>query len=274
MLAAKLTAILTKNVTACPAKQIHALIIISGLNKLESHLVRQILLSACNYSKSIAQYVQNILYHSQNPDGFSWSCMIRYFSQQGQFKEALSLYVKMQTLGLYPSTFALSSALRACARSVYKTQGTLVHAQSFKFGFCGCVYVETALMDLYSKLGDMNNAQKVFDEMLEKNVVSWNTILSGYLRSANLVEAQRVFDKIPTKDVISWNSILAGYAKIGDMEEACHLFEQMPERNCASWNAMISGFHKRACWQLTNLCEDLRNKARSYTFLSLLFFPF
>ncbi|KAF2313167.1 hypothetical protein GH714_009571 [Hevea brasiliensis] len=87
----------------------------------------------------------------------------------------------------------------------------------------------------------MNTALKVFDEMLVKNVVSWNSILSGYLKLGHLAEAQRVFNQIPRKDVVSWNSMLTGCAKSGDMDQACLLFEQMPERNYASWNAMISG---------------------------------
>jgi len=64
--------------------------------------------------------------------------------------------------------------------------------------------VQTAIVDLYSKLGYMVTAQKVYDEMLVKNVVLWNSILSGYLKFGSLAEAQRVFDKIPRKDIISW----------------------------------------------------------------------
>lgn len=97
-------------------------------------------------------------------------------------------------------------------------------------------------MDLYSKLGDMETARKVFDGMTEKNVVSWNSILSGYLKAGNMEEAQVVFDEIPNKDVVSWNSMVSGYARIGKMDKAFFLFQQMPERSSASWNAMISGF--------------------------------
>ncbi|XP_061982766.1 pentatricopeptide repeat-containing protein At4g22760 [Populus nigra] len=242
MLAAKLTTILNNYLTANQAKQTHACIIINGFNNLEPLLVRQILLSARNKSRRISQYVHSILYHLPHPDSFSWGWAIRYFSQQGQFKEALYLYVQMQRQGLCPSTFAVSSALRAYARTTYKMGGMSIHAESYKYGFSKCVYVQTALVDLYSKLGDMNTAQKVFDELAEKNVVSWNSILSGHLKSGNLLEAQRVFDQISKKDVISWNSMISGYAKIGDMDRACVLFQQMPEKNYSSWNALISGY--------------------------------
>ncbi|KAF3448422.1 hypothetical protein FNV43_RR09135 [Rhamnella rubrinervis] len=242
MLAPKLTSLLKHCLSLNRLKHVHALLITNGLNHLEALLVRQIFLSTNKYSWHVAQYVQLVIHRLQNPDAFSWSCAIRFFSVHGQFRTTISLYVQMQRLGLCPSTFAVSSSLKACARIAHKMAGIAVHAQVYKFGFCSCVYVQTALVDLYSKLGDMKNAEKVFDGMLERNVVSWNSILSGYLKSGNLEKAQRVFDEIPRKDVVSWNSMVSGYATIGKMDQALFLFRKMPERSLSSWNAVISGY--------------------------------
>ncbi|KAF5945096.1 hypothetical protein HYC85_015324 [Camellia sinensis] len=148
----------------------------------------------------------------------------------------------MQRFGLCPSSFAISSSLKACARIGYEIGGISIHGQVHKFGFCGVVYVQTALVDFYSKLGSMGVARKVFDEMVEKNVVSWNSMLSGFLKSGDLAMAHSVFDEMPEKDVVSWNSMISGYGKEGNMEQACALFRLMPERYIASWNAMISGY--------------------------------
>ncbi|CAN0908647.1 Pentatricopeptide repeat-containing protein At4g22760 [Linum grandiflorum] len=241
MLVHKLETLLSKQITVHQGKQIHGCMIISRLHYLEPLLIRQILLPATNYSTSLAQYVRGVLYRLQNPDAFSWSCTIRYFSQEGQFEDSFRLYVEMLRVGVCPSTFAVCSTLRACGRISYATAGCSIHAQAYKYGFGSCVYVQTALVDLYSKLGAMDTAQKAFDDIADKNVVSWNSILSGYLKSGNLDEAKRVFDQIPAKDVVSWNSMLSGYAKVGNMDEASIIFQQMPERNYASWNAMISG---------------------------------
>ncbi|XP_059658232.1 pentatricopeptide repeat-containing protein At4g22760 [Cornus florida] len=238
----KLTSLLKQSLTFNQAKQIHGLLLINGLKHLEPILVRQILISSSNYSHSVSQYAQLILRHMQDPDVFSGSCTIRFLSQHGQFREAFALYVQMQSWGPGPSTFAVSSALKACARIVYKMGGISIHAQVHKFGFCGVVYVQTALVDFYSKLGNMDIARKVFDEMVGKNVVSWNSIMSGYVKSGDLAMAHSVFDEMPEKDVISWNSMVSGYGRAGDMDQAFLLFRQMPERNPASWNAMISGY--------------------------------
>ncbi|KAG9445385.1 hypothetical protein H6P81_016725 [Aristolochia fimbriata] len=176
------------------------------------------------------------------PDAFSWVSAIRSSSQNGRFKDALCLYTRMQGSPFVPTTFAISAALKACARIPAKVSGTAIHAQVHKFGHERDVYVQTALVDLYSKLGDMGIARKVFDEMPARNVVSWNSILFGFWRAGDLLAARRVFDEIPVKDAISWNSMIAGYAKAGDMPQAESFFRQMPHKNVASWNGMISGY--------------------------------
>ncbi|CAN1748007.1 Pentatricopeptide repeat-containing protein At4g22760 [Linum perenne] len=255
--------------------------IISRLHYLEPLLIRQILSSVSSYSTILAQYVQGILRSSRNPDAFSWSCTIRYFSQEGQFKDAFCLYVELLRVGLCPSTFALSSTLRACGRISYATAGRSIHAQAYKYGFGGCVYVQTALVDLYSKLGDMDTAQKAFDDTIDKNVVSWNSILSGYLKSGNLDEAKRVQmlkthgyiqpDKITLVSVISacsqlgdmtfgsWiesyirnagidrddqlnTALIDLYAKCGNIQKADELFNSLNKKDMVAYSAMISGF--------------------------------
>ncbi|XP_057422275.1 pentatricopeptide repeat-containing protein At4g22760 [Lotus japonicus] len=242
MVATKLTTLMKKCSTLNHAKQIHAHILINGLHHLEPLFIHHILLWDVNNYKALSHYVHSILHHLHNPDSFSWGCVIRFFSQKGQFIEAVSLYVQMQRMGLCPTSHAISSALKSCARIQDKLGGVSIHGQVHVLGYDTCVYVQTALLDLYSKMGDVGTARKVFDEMAEKNVVSWNSLLSGYLKAGDLDEAQHLFDKIPGKDVISWNSMISGYSKAGNMDQANSLFQKMPERNLASWNTMIAGY--------------------------------
>ncbi|KAF6168831.1 hypothetical protein GIB67_042138 [Kingdonia uniflora] len=149
----------------------------------------------------------------------------------------------MQRLGLHcSSTFVVSAALKSCARVLNGVTGRAIHTQVFKYGYNGDVYVGTAVVDMYAKMGDMGCSKKVFDEMHVRNVVTWNSMLFGYLKGGNLAEAKRVFDEIPVKDVCSWNSMISGYVRGGDVGVAGLLFREMPERDSASWNAMISGF--------------------------------
>ncbi|KAK8613964.1 hypothetical protein V6N13_122345 [Hibiscus sabdariffa] len=270
MLPRRVKSFLNNQLTIKQAKQIHAQILISNLNHLQSLLVHQILLSKTNYSAAVFMYVREILYHLRKPDAFSWGCTIRFLSQRGQFREAFSLYVEMQTLGLYPSTHAISSALRACARTEGKTGGISIHAQVHRFGVCSCVFVQTALVDFYAKLGDMDTAKRVFKEMPEKNVVSWNSILSCYLKAGNLGEARRVFDEMPKKDVISWNSILSGYAKTGNMDQTLSFFQQMPEKSFASWNTLISGYVERGEIESARRFFDMMHQRNNITWITMI----
>lgn len=180
------------------------------------------------------------------------------------------MYVEMHRLGLCPNTFALSSSLKACGRIGYKIGGVSIHAQVHKHGFCKVVYVQTALVDFYSKVGCVEIARKVFDEMLVKNVVSWNSILSGYVKSGNLAIARSMFDEMPEKDVISWNSMVSGYGREGDMEQACALFHQMPERNVASWNAMISGYLDSGKVELARSFFDAMPRRNSVSLITMI----
>ncbi|KAL2539781.1 Pentatricopeptide repeat-containing protein [Abeliophyllum distichum] len=241
MLVSKLTTLLDKSLAINQSKQIHAQILINGFSDLEPLLVGRIIGSANHYSRKTTDYVKSIIHHMQNPDVFSMACTIRFLSQHGQFQEAVALYVQLHSSGLFPNTFAISSTLKACARILCKL-GVMIHGQVHKYGFCKVVYVQTALVDFYSKMGHMDTARRVFDEIHGKNVVSWNSMLAGYVKSGDIAMAQCVFDEMPEKDVISWNSMVSGYTTARNMEQAYALFRQMPERNSASWNAMIGGY--------------------------------
>ncbi|XP_024976282.1 pentatricopeptide repeat-containing protein At4g22760 [Cynara cardunculus var. scolymus] len=242
MLVPRITSLLNRCLTAKQLKQLHGLMLIHGVNHLEGMVIRHLINSRSNYSQSIAHYLQLILCNSKQPDVFSTTLAIRYFCNNGGFQEAFNQYVQLQKSGFLPSTFTVASALKACGRLGDENGGIMVHCQVHSYGFCGDVYVETALVGFYTKLGDMETAKKVFDEMSERNVVSWNSMIDGYLRSGKLSKAEGFFSGMPDKDVVSWNSMVSGYSRIGDMENALRLFQEMPERNPTSWNAMISGY--------------------------------
>ncbi|GFY92104.1 pentatricopeptide repeat (PPR) superfamily protein [Actinidia rufa] len=92
------------------------------------------------------------------------------------------------------------------------------------------------------KDGDIETARRVFDEMPHKNVVTWNCMISGYVRNKMIREAGEVFDTMPSRNVVSWTAMLNGYAKSGRLEEARNLFDQIHNKNIVCWNSMISGY--------------------------------
>ncbi|KAK0608211.1 hypothetical protein LWI29_027202 [Acer saccharum] len=80
--------------------------------------------------------------------------------------------------------------------------------------------------------------------MTERNVVSWTSLINGYIKSGNMVEARALFDRMPNKDLASRNVMVSGYLDAGDLVGACYVFEAMPFHGIETWNLMISGFCK------------------------------
>ncbi|KAL3498563.1 hypothetical protein ACH5RR_041295 [Cinchona calisaya] len=238
-----LSTLLNKFLTIKQLNQIHSLILINALNHLEPILVRQIIVSSGSFHQThITKYVKLILNHMQHRDVSPLGYAIRFLCQHSQFQDAVVLYVQLQSSGVFPNTYSVSSSLKAYGKINYKVGGISVHAQVHKFGFDGVVYVQTALLDFYSKMGDIRTAHKVFDEMSGKNVVSWNCVLSGYVKYGDLDTARHVFDEMPERDIVSWNVMVSGYGRAGEMDRAYALFKEMSERSSSSWNVMIRGY--------------------------------
>ncbi|XVF51627.1 hypothetical protein PTKIN_Ptkin04bG0199600 [Pterospermum kingtungense] len=156
----------------------------------------------------------------------------------------------MKKLGLYPKH--ISSVLISCARTIVKTGGITIHAQVHRYGVCNCVFVQTALVALYMKLGDMDAVKRFFDEMPGKNVVSWNSILSGYLKAGNFKrgsecfcqpkEALKLFNKMlqaysltrgmRKKVVVAYCAMILGCFVNGKADDAITLFRKCRFRGC------------------------------------------
>ncbi|KAF6172735.1 hypothetical protein GIB67_000793 [Kingdonia uniflora] len=93
----------------------------------------------------------------------------------------------------------------------------------------------------YVRNREISKARQLFDQMPQRDVVSWNVMISGYV-SCDIEEGRFLFDQMGQRDLVSWNTMISGYARNGRMREVLGLFDKMPERNVVSWNAVISGF--------------------------------
>ncbi|MQL94839.1 hypothetical protein Taro_027504 [Colocasia esculenta] len=99
----------------------------------------------------------------------------------------------------------------------------------------------TSMISGYVRCGMIREAGLLFDNpAAKKNVVTWTAMLSGYVRSKRISEAEELFHKMPEKNVVSWNTMVAGYADNRLIDEACDLFGRMPMRNVVSWNTILT----------------------------------
>eukprot|EP01018_Ginkgo_biloba_P034625 Gb_37253 [translate_table: standard] len=157
-------------------------------------------------------------------DVVSWTAMIAAYARNGFAEDALTLFYQMQLTGIQPNQFTFASVLPACVNSAV-LKG--VHEEIIKSGLQFNVFVGNALVDVYAKAGNVENARDLFDKMPQRNVVSWNSMIAGYAQKGQVDEAMKLFQKMPERNVVSWTTVIAGYAQNGFGEEAQKLFRQM-----------------------------------------------
>ncbi|KAL0407867.1 UNVERIFIED_CONTAM: Pentatricopeptide repeat-containing protein, mitochondrial [Sesamum radiatum] len=84
-----------------------------------------------------------------------------------------------------------------------------------------------AFLTAISDCGGLVEAKNVFDEMPEKNLVTWNVLITGFIKWGQVEFARAVFDAMPEKNVISWTGLIDGYTRINRFHEALLLFQKM-----------------------------------------------
>ncbi|KAG0498179.1 hypothetical protein HPP92_002870 [Vanilla planifolia] len=230
-------------------KQTHARIIICGLS-WDNHLAVK-LVTCCSqtlYQVCYARTIFDWLFRSANV--YLWTAMITCYSHQQSevSKEAITIYRMMLKEGSCPNNFTISAVLKACSFLKATCEGRQIHAHSIKLGFVSSIYVQTTLIHMYTKFGWVQEACYLFDNMTEKNVVTYNAIIACHVSAGNIEAARGTFDQMSQRDAISWNTILYSYAYNGDVVAALQLFEQMPVKETNSWNALIVGYSHRGEW--------------------------
>lgn len=237
----KLALILQKCKTIKPLKQTHLQILINGLKDSNFLATKLMPLSSDFISLEYANRIFRVL---PNPNLICYNTLIRCSIGKSR-NTATLIYNRMRELGILPNSFTITFLL-ACFESFRKFEdGEMLHVHVLKMGFQSSMFVMNTLLDFYAKCGgNMGFVGKVFDEMPEKDVVSFNTMIRTYMDYGEMDSAISLFESMPERNLVSWNSVVSGLVKGGDMESANEYFQRMPEKNSVSWNVMISGYIK------------------------------
>ncbi|KAL1203646.1 Pentatricopeptide repeat-containing protein [Cardamine amara subsp. amara] len=158
----------------------------------------------------------------------SWNAMLSGYAQNGFTEETMRLFNDMLRLGVRPNETTWVIVISACsfradpflARSLVK----LIDEQRVRLN----CFVKTALLDMHAKCRDILSARRIFNELgTQKNLVTWNAMISGYTRIGDLSSAMQLFDTMPKRNVVSWNSMIAGFAHNGQPALAIEFFKEM-----------------------------------------------
>ncbi|XP_010242606.1 PREDICTED: pentatricopeptide repeat-containing protein At2g27610-like [Nelumbo nucifera] len=209
-------------------KQIHSFIIKSGFNSV-TFVVNSILdlYSKCGLLEESSKVFEEI----KGKDVVSWNAMISGYIKQGKFKEAIELLDKMVLEGLNPSPYTYSSILSICGTIPAIEWGKQIHCCIIKPGFDTNVVVGSSLVDMYAKCGRISDAQKVFNNLTSKSLVSWNTMLVGYAQHGFGREALEIFEEMQREGIspndITFLGVLSACGHVGNVEEGWRHFNSM-----------------------------------------------
>ncbi|KAL2981600.1 hypothetical protein AAZX31_13G298600 [Glycine max] len=185
------------------------------------------------------------------------------YSRCDQTQEALNLFVSPYRSGLSPDSYTMSCVLNVCAGFLDGTVGEQVHCQCVKCGLVHHLSVGNSLVDMYMKTGNIGDGRRVFDEMGDRDVVSWNSLLTGYSWNGFNDQVWELFCLMQVEgyrpDYYTVSTVIAALSNQGEVaigiqihalvinlgfvteRLVCNSLINMLSKISVSWNSMIAG---------------------------------
>ncbi|CAL5400071.1 unnamed protein product [Camellia sinensis] len=166
--------------------------------------------------EAIRQIHAQLIFNGIHSTGMSmtiWNYLFRHYSLGSFPKEAVLLFKNFQLLHLPIISFdsySYSFLIKACTNLEQPTLGTQVHGLTVKAGFEHHIYVQTALVNMYSR-----------------NSVTSNALITGLTKWGQIGLARSLFDRMPSQNVVSWTDIIDGYSQLNQHKQALPLFRTM-----------------------------------------------
>ncbi|KAI4301924.1 hypothetical protein L6164_035159 [Bauhinia variegata] len=212
------------------AKQIHCHAIVTGL--LSKGYVQNTLIKVYLDIGNLELALQ-LLHHMSDSDSVSFNIIIVGCAKKGYCAKAVELFRRMVDLDLEPDEFTMLGLLMSCGQLGYARLAKSVHAWIQRRNCIGSsnLILCNALLDMYLKSKELDLAQKAFHLLVEKDTVSWNTMIAGCVKVGELELAHKFFDEMPIRDLVSWNSLIAAYAQNGHYSTVVNLINSMVASN-------------------------------------------
>nr|XP_043609068.1 putative pentatricopeptide repeat-containing protein At1g69350, mitochondrial [Erigeron canadensis] len=171
--------------------QLHAHLLVTGQHT--SHLASTKLIDS--YANFGSLNSANLVFKSfpYTPDSFMYGVLIKRYVWHGFYEKALALYCNMLQQLTLISSFIFPSVLRACSGFGDLGLGQNVHGRVIKCGFESDPVVQTSLLNMYADASFLSYACKVFDEMPQRDVVSWSSVISMHVRNGEASHGLRLF---------------------------------------------------------------------------------
>jgi pentatricopeptide repeat protein len=238
-----------------------------------------------------------------NRNVITWNAMIAVYGQHGLGKEAIHVFTEMEKEGVATDNITFISVVDACARLSTPSEGQRMHSYTITKGLDSDRAIGNALINMYGKHERIDDAQCVFDKMMDWDVVTWTSMITIYSQEGRSREALRIFEKMrdakvkPDKvafisglaactnhmamadgkqmhayiidsgvemDINMGNALVTMYAKCGNVGAALEIFNEMPDQDLISWNAVITAFAQHGLGrEAIQLCHRMCRKGFS-----------
>ncbi|KAF3787079.1 Pentatricopeptide repeat-containing protein [Nymphaea thermarum] len=209
---------------------IHALVLFSGFEIDE--FVKNALITM--YARCGGLEVSNILFNeSASNDIVSWNAVIAANARHGHGEDALKLFMQMHHAGLKLDRFSFSGGLAGSASLALVEVGQQIHDIIVKLGFESDQHVVAAVVDMYGKCGEIDDAVKAFERTNNRCPLMWNTLISCYARHGYAGKARKAFQEMlqigVKPDYVTFISLLSACNHVGLVDEGLQYFSLMTE---------------------------------------------
>ncbi|KAL6660250.1 hypothetical protein ACP70R_002372 [Stipagrostis hirtigluma subsp. patula] len=211
----------------------------------------------------------------------TWNCMIGGYALNERPADAFDCFMQMKAEGFQVDVVTAINLLAACAQTESSLYGRSVHGYVTRRLFLPHVVLETALLEMYGKVGKVESSEKIFGRITDKTLVSWNNMIAAYMYKYMYREAIALFlellyqplhpDYFTMSTVVSafvllgslrqcrqmhsyiirlgygdktliLNAVMHMYARCGDIIASREIFDKMADKDVISWNTMIIGY--------------------------------
>jgi pentatricopeptide repeat protein len=180
---------------------------------------------------SCHEEAMHLFHRMPNKDVVAWGAVISGLTQNGLPDESIQVFKCMLLDDHAPDAVTMVKVLNACSESGVARQAICLHGYLVRSGFDNKVFVTAALLDLYSKCGNLDSAIRVFESTTKKDVVLWSSMISGYGAHGLGQEAVALYQKMIASSIkpnsVTFISVLSACSHSGLVQEGRQIFDSM-----------------------------------------------
>ncbi|KAI4342425.1 hypothetical protein MLD38_027055 [Melastoma candidum] len=289
---------------SCPdflphGKCVHALVILAGLE--QNLIVNNAIITMYGLVNLMDEAIK-VFQRMHQRDVVSWNALIGFYAENEKPEDAFKAFTVMRQEGVPINYITVVNVLGACLTSIHLSSlGMAIHGFAILKGLESFRYIQNSLVSMYTRCGDYDASNRIFLQLENKDVVTWNAMIAanahhgqseeaikqliemrtaevrldhfsfsagfaGAANSASLEEGQQLHGlalKLGyVSDVFVINAVMDMYGKCGEIEDVLRISPKPTDRRRLTWNVLISVFARHGCFmQAKEAFEEMVNLA-------------